>query len=76
MWQEVDDQLVKEFTFIDFKTALGFVNKIGDLAESLGHHPDIELGWGRVKVCLTSHEQGCVTTKDKQLAKQIDNLKS
>lgn len=74
MWQEENNLLVKSFTFDDFKSALEFVNKVGALAEDANHHPDIELGWGRVKISLTSHEEGAVTTKDKQLAKEIDAL--
>lgn len=74
MWQEDNNSLVKKFTFTDFKTALDFVNKVGDLAEQHNHHPDIELGWGRVQICLTTHSEGIVTDKDRQLAQAIDTL--
>lgn len=74
MWNEENDCLVKEFSFDDFKSALAFVNKVGDLAEEANHHPDIELGWGRVLVRLTTHSEGGVTEKDRQLASQIDKL--
>ena len=74
MWQETNKSLVKEFSFPDFKSALEFVIQIGALAEKAGHHPDIELGWGKVKVILTSHDAGKVTEKDKNLAQQIDKL--
>lgn len=74
MWQENDNYLIKEFKFADFKAALLFVNKIGELAETANHHPDIELGWGKVKVKLTTHSEGAVTEKDHNLAQQIDNL--
>ncbi len=74
MWQEVHNTLVKEFSFADFKTALAFVNKIGELAEEVNHHPDVELGWGRVKVMLTTHDAGGVTDKDRDLAAKIDAL--
>ena len=72
MWQEVDNSLVGEFQFPDFKSALEFVNKIGELAEAADHHPDIELGWGRVKVTLTTHTEGKITDKDRLLAAKID----
>ena len=75
MWQEQDNQLIREFTFSDFKSALAFVNQVGALAETEQHHPDIELGWGRVKVSLTTHDQGGVTDKDRSLSSKIDALK-
>ncbi len=74
MWKEQDNAISKEFHFEDFKSALNFVNKVGTLAEMANHHPDIELGWGRVKVSLTTHSQGSVTENDRQLANEIDKL--
>jgi 4a-hydroxytetrahydrobiopterin dehydratase len=47
--------IVREYKFKDFAEALAFVNKVGEIAEHEGHHPDIELGWGRVKITLTTH---------------------
>ncbi len=67
---------MREFKFSDFKTALAFVNKVGAVAEQMNHHPDIELGWGRVKVSLTTHSKGNVTDKDRELAKKIDGLET
>lgn len=74
MWKEEDKQLVQEFTFPDFATALHFVDRIGVLADNLNHHPDIELGYGKVKIKITTHDQGRVTDKDWELANQIDKL--
>lgn len=74
MWREENNFLVKEFTFPDFASALEFVNKVGELAEAANHHPDIELGWGRVKVSLTTHSESQVTEKDHNLAQQIDGI--
>ncbi|MDB5163585.1 MAG: Pterin-4a-carbinolamine dehydratase [Candidatus Saccharibacteria bacterium] len=74
MWQEKDKALVREFKFADFKSALGFVNKVGELAEAANHHPDIQLGWGKVVITLTTHSEGGVTDKDRQLAEKIDGL--
>lgn len=76
MWNQVDNCLVRQFKFIDFASALEFVNQIGQLAEQHNHHPDIELGWGKVVVRLTTHSQGGITTKDQQLAAAIDELTS
>lgn len=74
MWNQAHNSLAKEFKFEDFKTALMFVNKVGELAEKANHHPDIELSWGRVQVTLSTHSEGGVTEKDRQLAKEIDQL--
>jgi 4a-hydroxytetrahydrobiopterin dehydratase len=74
MWQEINNELTKTFTFEDFKSALYFVNKIGAIAEEEQHHPDIELSWGKVVVHLTTHSAGGVTEKDHALAQRIDEL--
>lgn len=49
-------RLRRTFTFPDFKAALAFTNTVGDLAEEVGHHPLIELTWGKVTVSWWSHE--------------------
>ena len=74
MWREENGVLVGEFKFEDFKLALDFVNKIGEKAEAVNHHPDIELGWGRVKVLLFTHSEQKITDKDHKLAKEIEKL--
>ncbi len=74
MWQEENNSLSKEFKFADFRSALSFVNKVGELAEKANHHPDIELSWGRVKVSLTTHSKNRITNKDHALAKEIDGV--
>lgn len=81
-WEEVDyfpdkreqKALIKVFSFKDFKSALEFVNKVGAVAEKANHHPDINLGWGYVKVWLTTHSKHAITDKDHELATAIDNL--
>jgi 4a-hydroxytetrahydrobiopterin dehydratase len=55
-WQVVDQHhLEKTFTFNDFHEALEFTNRVGELAEGIGHHPDIYLTWGKVKVSIWTH---------------------
>lgn len=66
--------ITKEFTFKDFNDALEFVNKVGDIAEAEGHHPDIELGWGRVKIILTTHAISGLSQNDFILAVKINNI--
>jgi 4a-hydroxytetrahydrobiopterin dehydratase len=76
-WRVIDGHhLKKEYTFPDFKSALEFVNKIGALAEEQGHHPDIELSWGRVAVKLFTHKINGLFDSDFILAAHIDQLHS
>ncbi|HZU16103.1 MAG TPA: 4a-hydroxytetrahydrobiopterin dehydratase [Candidatus Dormibacteraeota bacterium] len=69
-------QLVKTFRFPDFVQAVGFVNRITPVAESEGHHPDLLVGWGRVKVQLWTHAAGGLTENDFILADKIDEVAS
>ena len=56
-WAVFDEHhLEKLFKFKNFITALAFVNKVGELAENLGHHPDICLSWGKVKIKVFTHK--------------------
>ncbi|MCK6480893.1 MAG: 4a-hydroxytetrahydrobiopterin dehydratase [Planctomycetes bacterium] len=67
-------RLRREFRFPDFARALGFVDRVGALAEAEGHHPDLHLGWGRVGVVLWTHAAGGLTEADFILAAKIDRL--
>jgi 4a-hydroxytetrahydrobiopterin dehydratase len=69
-----EHQLEREIKFPDFVTALAFVNRIGAIAEAEGHHPDIELGWGRVGVKIYTHAADGLTENDFILAAKIDAL--
>jgi 4a-hydroxytetrahydrobiopterin dehydratase len=76
-WRLVDGHhLEKEVAFPDFAQALAFTNEVGAIAEELGHHPDIHLGWGRVKIVTWSHDVGGLTARDVQLAHRIDRLRA
>lgn len=74
-WIDVDrKQIEKEYKFKNFKEALAFVNKVGELAESEGHHPDISLhGWNKVKLTLSTHAIGGLSENDFILASKIDS---
>ena len=65
----------KEFVFRDFKTALNFTNKVGKIAEKEGHHPDIFLSWGKVKIITYTHKINGLHENDFILAAKIDKLK-
>lgn len=75
-WEVVNDHhLVKNHTFPDFAQALAFVNRVGDLAEQQGHHPDIYLAWGKVRVEIWTHKIDGLTESDFILAAKIDDLR-
>lgn len=64
----------RTFSFSNFVSALAFVNKVGALAESEGHHPDIEFGWGKVTIRLSTHAVRGLSENDFILAAKIDLL--
>ncbi|MBP9869014.1 4a-hydroxytetrahydrobiopterin dehydratase [Patescibacteria group bacterium] len=63
-----------EYTFKDFNEALGFINAVGALAESEGHHPDIHCAWNKVKLELSTHAIGGLSNNDFILASKINRL--
>ena len=74
-WHVVDEHhIVRAYKFPDFKSALAFVNQVGELAEQQGHHPDILLGWGKVQITLWTHAVDGLTESDFILAAKIDKL--
>lgn len=74
-WLQKNNKLTKEFEFKNFKSALQFINKVGELAESADHHPDICLhDYKFVKITLTTHSKSKVTQKDHKLAEKIEEL--
>jgi len=73
-WKVENDRLARAFSFPDFKSALDFVNRAGAVAEEMGHHPDIQLGWGRAAFEITTHDAGGITANDFELARRIDSL--
>ncbi|HVO61876.1 MAG TPA: 4a-hydroxytetrahydrobiopterin dehydratase [Terriglobales bacterium] len=74
-WQVINEHhLTREFKFPDFRTALDFVNKVGELAERQGHHPDIVLKWGSVGITLWTHKIDGLTESDFIMAAKIDHV--
>jgi len=77
-WQVSEDNvwIVREFSFENFVQALEFVNTVGDIAESEGHHPDIELSFGKAVVHLSTHAIGGLSENDFIMAAKIDEAYS
>jgi len=74
-WDVVDEHhLARTLKFPDFVTALAFVNRVGELAEEQGHHPNVGLTWGRVTIEIWTHKIDGLTESDFILAARIDRL--
>jgi 4a-hydroxytetrahydrobiopterin dehydratase len=76
-WKAVDEHhITRVFTFPDFKQALDFVNRVGEVAERQGHHPDILLTWGKAEITMWTHKIEGLTRSDFIMAAKIDQLYS
>jgi 4a-hydroxytetrahydrobiopterin dehydratase len=73
-WSEVDGALERTFEFGDFAEALAFVNRVGQLAESENHHPDIAIHYNRVTLRWWTHTAGGITDRDVELATRSGEL--
>jgi len=72
-WRLDGGALVQDWKFADFKEALAFVNRMGALAETANHHPDIDIRYNQVRLALISHDAGGLTKRDLSMAKQISD---
>ena len=70
-WAVEDGKLVRFWTFNNFVEAMAFVNRVAELAESAGHHPDIDIRYNRVQLGLVSHDAGGITARDAAMARQL-----
>lgn len=74
-WRVIDEHhLEREFKFENFRKALDFTNKVGELAEQQNHHPDIYLAWGKVKLTLWTHKIEGLTESDFVFAAKVNQL--
>lgn len=74
-WSVLEEHHIeRSFAFPNFKSALAFVNRIGEIAEQQGHHPDLCFGWGKVQVTLFTHKIKGLTESDFIIAAKIDQL--
>lgn len=73
-WRVESGELVRTIECAGFREALLFVNRVGELAEAAGHHPDIDIRYNKVRLSLVTHDESGLTDKDFGLATQIDQL--
>jgi 4a-hydroxytetrahydrobiopterin dehydratase len=74
-WKIINEHhLEKEFKFPNFQQALDFTNRVGALAEQVGHHPDIHLAWGKVRLTIWTHKINGLTESDFVFAAKADQV--
>ena len=71
-WSREGDEIVKTYELPSFPDAIAFVTRIADLAERADHHPDLDIRYRKVRVALSTHDQGGITDKDFALAAEIE----
>ena len=73
-WKLSRSVISRTFVFADFVQAMRFVNRVARLAEAANHHPDVTINYNRVKLALTTHDEGGLTMKDFRLAGRINKF--
>jgi len=73
-WERQGDAISKQYTLESFVDALGLVNRVGEAAEAVDHHPDITINYRRVTFSLSTHDRGGITLFDTDLAGQIERI--
>lgn len=73
-WALEEEKIVKDFSFSDFNSAMKFVNKVAEIAEKHEHHPNIQISYNKVRLTLTTHSEKGLTSKDFDVAEEIDKI--
>jgi 4a-hydroxytetrahydrobiopterin dehydratase len=73
-WEREGDAITKTFERGDFVGSVRFIDSLVEPAESMNHHPDLEISWNEVKVSITNHAEGGLTEADFALAGEIEAL--
>lgn len=73
-WRQEDKYIVRDFTFPTFMEGVQFVNRVAEIAEELNHHPDFHISYTDIKLSVTTHYKGGLTTRDFRLAGRIEAL--
>ena len=75
-WSRRGDALTRTYQFRNFSDSLAFVNRVGELAEKVNHHPDIDIRYSKVTLSLSTHDAGGITQNDLDLAHRIERAVS
>jgi len=73
-WGREGETIVKTFELGDFVGSIGFIDRVVEPAEEMGHHPDLSVSWNKVRVSITTHAAGGLTANDFELAKRIEGV--
>ena len=71
-WRREGDEIVRDYELDSFLAVIAFVGRIATLAEAADHHPDLDIRYNRLRVALTTHDSGGLTTRDLELATSIE----
>lgn len=73
-WEFKNNAIHKMFTFESYLNSIAFINRLAEIAEENNHHPDMVVGWCKIDVAFTSHDQGGVTTACIDMAKKAESV--
>jgi 4a-hydroxytetrahydrobiopterin dehydratase len=73
-WSLERKEISRTYIFKDFSESMGFVTRVGLVAEKADHHPDIDIRWNKVTLTLSTHSEGGLTARDLTLADDADHL--
>ena len=73
-WEFVNNTIQKTFTFQTYMESIAFINRLAEIAEAANHHPDMVVGWCRINVAFTSHDQGGVTAACIDMANKAESV--
>ena len=73
-WQLEGDAIARTYVHPDFRVAIAFVGYVAEIAEKLGHHPDVDVRYNEVRLAVTTHDAGGLTEKDLELARTVDGV--
>ena len=73
-WSVVNGMLTKEFTFDTYSSGVVFASAVGHAADKLNHHPDILIGYRKIRVAVLTHDAGGLTSYDFELANRVEAL--
>lgn len=74
-WEQIGNSLYRKFVFESFAQAWGFITRVIEFSQEAEHHPKITIDYNEVEMWLTTHDRGKVTTKDVELAEEINKIR-